>query len=50
MKKLIILGITLLAFLMPVKGDEGMWLPFLLKQQKGKDLKKAGMKISADDI
>lgn len=50
MKKLIILGITLLAFLMPVKGDEGMWLPFLLKQQKGKDLKKAGMKITADDI
>lgn len=31
-------------------ADEGMWLPMLLKQMNEKDMKKMGMKISAEDI
>jgi hypothetical protein len=31
-------------------ADEGMWLPLLLKQLNEKDMKKMGMKISAEDI
>jgi len=31
-------------------ADEGMWLPLLLKQLNEKEMKKMGMKISADDI
>ena len=31
-------------------ADEGMWLPFLLKQLNEKDMKKNGCKLSAKDI
>jgi hypothetical protein len=31
-------------------ADEGMWLPFLLKNSKEADMKAAGLKISAEDI
>jgi hypothetical protein len=31
-------------------ADEGMWLPLLLKQLNEKEMKKMGMKISAEDI
>jgi hypothetical protein len=31
-------------------ADEGMWLPLLLKQLNEKDMKKMGMKLSAEDI
>jgi len=31
-------------------ADEGMWLPMLLKELNEKDMKKMGMKISAEDI
>ncbi len=32
------------------RADEGMWLPLLLKQLNEADMKKKGLKISADDI
>jgi hypothetical protein len=31
-------------------ADEGMWLPYLLKQLNEKDMKKNGCKLSAEDI
>jgi len=33
-----------------VKGEEGMWLPFLLEKLNEKQMKSLGMKISAKDI
>jgi len=48
-KKFSILAIV--AFLiMPVKADEGMWLPYLLQQMNEKDMQAKGMKITAEDI
>ncbi len=45
---LLLLIVTLLtpSFL---KADEGMWLPILLNKREA-DMKKNGMKISAEDI
>lgn len=45
---LIFLGSSIL--LNPVKADEGMWLPLLLKSLCEKDMQNKGMKISAEDI
>lgn len=42
------LSIAIIGFANP--ADEGMWLPMLLKKLNGKDMKKAGLKISPDDI
>jgi len=51
MKKLIILTFVLLIGLQPsLKADEGMWVPMFLKQLNIKDMKKAGFKLSAEDI
>lgn len=46
---------TILAFILitlsfTAIADEGMWLPFLLKQLNEKDMKKNGCKLSAEDI
>ncbi|REK32515.1 MAG: S46 family peptidase [Bacteroidetes bacterium] len=43
---------TFLALLISISSDatEGMWLPNLLRQYNESDMKKMGMKISADDI
>ena len=30
--------------------DEGMWLPMYLKQMNEKDMQKAGLRLTADDI
>ncbi len=49
MKKLVLLSI-IIAFLLPAKADEGMWLPYLLKQLNEKDMQLQGMKITAEDI
>ncbi|MCK9613345.1 MAG: S46 family peptidase [Bacteroidales bacterium] len=50
MKK--ILSIFLLTFVMfsSSKADEGMWLPILLSQGPEAEMKRLGMKISAEDI
>ncbi|NOR87346.1 MAG: serine protease [Bacteroidales bacterium] len=51
MKKFIILIFALLIGLTPaLKADEGMWVPMFLKQLNIKDMKKAGFKLSAEDI
>jgi len=44
----LLLSFTL--FSVRLLADEGMWLPMLLKQLNEKDMKKMGMKISAEDI
>ena len=49
MKRLGIFTIIIL-FLLPVKADEGMWLPYLLQLLNEKDMKAKGMKLSAEDI
>lgn len=35
---------------LPAHADEGMWLPLLLKDLNEKDMKKMGMKMTAEDI
>lgn len=42
--------LTLLTSPLHLIADEGIWLPFLIKQLNEKDMKKMGMKMSADDI
>jgi hypothetical protein len=37
-------------FVGKVSADEGMWLPLLLKQLNESDMKKNGLKLSAEDI
>jgi len=51
MRKLIILTFVLLLGLQPaLRADEGMWVPMFLKQLNIKDMKKAGFKLSAEDV
>ncbi|MCK5776575.1 MAG: S46 family peptidase [Bacteroidales bacterium] len=51
MKKLIILVFALVIGFQPaLKADEGMWVPMFLKQLNIKDMKKAGFKLSAEDV
>ncbi len=38
------------SFFISIKADEGMWLPLLLKQLNESDMKKNGLKLSAEDI
>ena len=49
MKK-IILGFLLFSIASKTFGDEGMWLPLLIKSLNEKDMKKNGLKLSAEDI
>ncbi len=50
MKK-IFLSIIVLFLLFPfAKADEGMWLPLLIKNQKYAQMRKLGMKLSAEEI
>ncbi|MFI3299094.1 MAG: S46 family peptidase [Rikenellaceae bacterium] len=51
MKKLLIVAICAI-FMLPsaVKADEGMWLLSFIKEKNLKDMKKAGFKLSAEDI
>ena len=50
MKKLLLALVVLFSVSFGVKADEGMWLPYLLKQLNEKDMKKNGCKLSAEDI
>ncbi|NOU58664.1 S46 family peptidase [Marinifilum caeruleilacunae] len=45
-----LLLICLLLSAASVKADEGMWIPSLLKKYNIKDMKKAGFKLSAEDV
>ncbi|MFL5753207.1 MAG: S46 family peptidase [Bacteroidia bacterium] len=49
MKKIILL-LSLSCISFSTFADEGMWLPFLLKQLNEKDMKKNGCKLNAEDI
>lgn len=48
--RILSLLLTFTLFSVRLLADEGMWLPMLLKQLNEKDMKKMGMKISAEDI
>ncbi|HEX6913954.1 MAG TPA: S46 family peptidase [Chitinophagaceae bacterium] len=48
--KFSILFVVVFVFRLPALADEGMWLPQLLKSLNEKDMKRHGMKISADEI
>jgi hypothetical protein len=51
MRKFIVLIFALVIGFQPaLKADEGMWVPMFLKQLNIKDMKKAGFKLSAEDI
>jgi len=50
MNKIILSAFALCFSILIVKADEGMWLPFLLKQLNEQDMKKNGCKLSAEDI
>src|SRR5688572_6731353 len=49
MKKLF-LSIVLLASLLRVRADEGMWLPMLLGQQVYNDMVKKGLKLTKEQL
>jgi len=49
MKRILLFVVQGLLFL-PLHGDEGMWLPLLLKQLNEAQMQQMGMKISAEDI
>ncbi|MDQ2178945.1 S46 family peptidase [Marinifilum sp. D714] len=50
MLRLKLLFICLVLSVASVKADEGMWIPSLLKKYNIKDMKKAGFKLSANDV
>ncbi len=51
MKKLIsAILLTLIFIPNSITADEGMWLPFLLKSQKYKDMRKMGLKLPANAL
>ena len=51
MCRTILLGlIVLMVTVGRVKADEGMWLPILLKEQKFAEMRKKGLKLSAEEI
>jgi hypothetical protein len=52
MKKILITGLVLLGMLiqLPLRADEGMWLPLLVKRLKYDQMKKMGCKLTAEEI
>ena len=48
MKKTLLL-LALLTVLLPVKADEGMWLPLLISNRIS-DMQAKGFKLTAEDI
>ncbi len=47
----LLLGVALLTMVSAsLRADEGMWLPLLLRQLNEPQMKKLGMKMSADDV
>lgn len=48
--KKVFLGLLLLCSVSLLKGEEGMWLPFLLEKLNEKQMRSLGMKIGAKDI
>lgn len=50
--KRVFLAIVSILFVFPnlARGDEGMWLPLLLKNEKYAEMRKMGLKLSAEEI
>jgi Peptidase S46 len=48
--KKVFLGLLLVCSVSLLKGEEGMWLPFLLEKLNEKQMRSLGMKIGAKDI
>jgi hypothetical protein len=42
--------LLLLSLFAPVRAEEGMWLPMLIKQMIEGDMRAKGLKLTADDI
>ncbi|MFN5182339.1 MAG: S46 family peptidase, partial [Bacteroidota bacterium] len=49
MKK-IVFSLFIISFFSKTFADEGMWLPMLIKSLNEKDMKKNGLKLTAEDI
>ena len=49
MKKTFLLFLVLLTGLVPVKADEGMWLPLLISNRIN-DMQAKGFRLTAEDI
>ena len=49
-KRAFFLSIVIQLFFLPVKADEGMWLPWNLSQSQIDKMQKMGLKLSAEDI
>lgn len=49
-KKIALLLLAFILLLLPVKADEGMWIPMLLKKYNLEAMQQAGFKLSAEDI
>lgn len=49
MKKLLY-SVLALVMMMPAKADEGMWLPFLLKEKNYNEMVKLGLKLTPEQI
>ncbi len=50
MKLIRVIFIFLIFISLGAKADDGMWIPLLLKKYNIEDMKKAGFKLSAEDI
>ncbi len=52
MKKILISGLVVLGMLiqLPLRADEGMWLPLLVKRLNYDQMKKMGCKLTAEEI
>lgn len=46
----LVLAFVLGIGLSPIKADEGMWLPLLIKRLNGVDMKKHGLKLTPEEI
>jgi hypothetical protein len=49
-KSLILSALILLTALMPVKADEGMWLPMLIKRLNQRNLQEMGLQLTPEEI
>ena len=50
MKRIFLLSVVFLLFIFRVLADEGMWIPSLLGEKKLDDMRKKGLKLTAEDI
>ena len=50
MRKITICLLAFVLLALPSMADEGMWIPMLLKKYNIEDMRKAGFKLTAEDI